>query len=215
MINNENIIDFKNSFFLWETLSGSEGRFNPESVTEVNNEAFLLLSSVMACDVYGKNPLFHDPPYLFEAVFGNNDVKIFRTYKNKTANTTSKKNDLFKTLQYLINTSIHQKLETFDEIAESARTGCQLSGQARYEIDNREVLIKFPIKHINVSKKKREFQVETGKVLFYQDSLEKSVLAYLAFKNFDIINFLTQDGNRNKILSYNAEIEIHSKNSNR
>ena len=216
-VNNEvEMTDFSNSFFLWETVSGSEGRFNVESITEVisgdKKEEFVVLSSVMACDVYGKNPLFHDPPYLFEAVFGAHNVKIFRTYQNKTGNTTNGITDLFKSIRFINKTELYKKLETFDEISEAVRTGCDLIGQAKYIADNNNIIIvKFPVKHINISEKTKEFQVETGKILLYLDSLEKSLLAYLAFKNLNEINFLTQDGSTSKTINYNAKIDIYKK----
>ena len=220
MINEVNeqveMTDFSNSFFLWETVSGSEGRFNLESITEVisgdKKEEFLLLSSVMACDVYGKNPLFHDPPYLFEAVFGAQNVKIFRTYQNKTENTTNKTSDLFKSTRFINNTEIYKKLETFDDISVAVRTGCDLLGQAKYNTENNNIIIvKFPVKHINISEKTKEFQVETGKIFYFQGSLEKSLLAYLAFKNFNEINFLSHDGKASKMINYNAKIDIYKK----
>ena len=209
--------DFLHSFFLWETISDSEGRFNVESITEVicgdKKEEFLLLSSVMACDVYGNNPLFLDPPYLYEAVFGNNDVKIFRTFQNRTRNTINKKTDLFKSTRFLNEKCLFNKLNTFGEIANAVRNGCGLIGRVIYgEETNNRLIVTFPIKHINISEKKKEFQVETGKILCYQGSLENSLLAYLAFKNFDDINFLMQDGNTSKVLNYKAKIDIFTKN---
>ena len=215
MINEEvEMTDFSNSFFLWETVSGSEGRFNLESITEVisgdKKEEFLLLSSVMACDVYGKNPLFHDPSYLFEAVFGAHNVKIFRTYQNKTGHTTNRITDMFKSTRFLNNTEMYYKLESFKEISEAVRIGYDLLGQAKYKTGNNDIItVKFPVKHINISEKTKEFQVETGKILFYLDSLEKSLLAYLAFNNFNEINFLAQDGRLNSVLSYEVEINIY------
>jgi len=211
------MIDFSNSFFLWETTSGSEGRFIVESITEIINDdrkdIFLLLSSVMACDVYGQPPLFHNPPYLFEAVFGINDVKIFRTYLSKTDHSVNRITDLFKSTKFLCKTSLYHKLESFDMIAESVRKGCSLVGEVYYTTDNEDIItIKFPIKHINISEKKRIFQVETGKHLFYQESLEKSSLAFLAFNNFFEINFMIQDENTNSVYSQNAKVNIYKLN---
>jgi len=215
---NREFIDFSHSFFLWETFSGSEGRFQVESTTTIisdgNKEELSLLSSVMACDVYGDNPLFRDPHYLFEAVFGQDMVKVFRTYQSKTDHTVNRITDLFAKTQLRIKKATYAKLDNFRDMVEATRNGTHLLGQVRFNSDQKNVInIKFPIKHINVSEKKKEFQVETGKILFYQDSVRESILAYLSFKDLDTINFLTQDGCLSKIVSYKAEVEIYKKNN--
>ena len=218
MQENMEFIDFSNSFFLWKTLSGSCGRFHLESMSSIlydgKKEDLYLLSSVMACNVYGENPLFHDPPYLYEAVFGNNEVKIFRTYQNKTDNSINVISDIFEKTQLLINKATYSKLDCFQDIFEATRNGYQLFGHIRYNNEkNKAIIIQFPVKHINVSEKQKIFQIETGKIIFYKDSLQKSLLAYLSFKDLDTINFLTQDGAINTIECYKAEIEIYRKNN--
>ncbi len=210
------LTDFTTSQFLWETSSGSTGRFSLESTAEIvkngNSTGIFVLSGVMACDVYGKDPLFLQPPYLFEAVFSDKEVKIFRTYQNKTDHTAHKINELFRSVKPLVKKESFYRLKSFKEIEETVYAGQLLVGQVRYVNDIREIItLTFPIKHINVSNSKNEFQVETGKVLYFQHSLQASQPAYLAFNNFETINFLIENEASKEIKSHKAQVYIYKK----
>ena len=211
----DSLIDFSSSFFLWETLSGSIGRFHLESVTDIIHEdrfeRIVLLQGVMACDVYGKNPLFHAPPYLFEASFTKNEVKFFRTYQSKTANTVHRVNEIFKSSDLHEKYRTYRQLSTISEIHEATVNGENMIGTILYQNKHdKTIRITFPIKHINISLSLQEFQVETGKILIYPDSFKNIRTAYIAFKNFDDINFLIFDHPNNSIENFKAKILIYA-----
>ena len=211
----DSLFDFSSSFFLWETKSGSIGRFHIECVADIlyedYSERIVLLSNVMACDVYGKEPLFHNPSYLYEASFTKNEVKFFRTYHSKTANTVHRINEIFKSSNFHEEYCTYKRLSSISEIHEATVSGKNLIGSVLYKNKHdKTIRITFPIKHINISPSLQELQVETGKVLYYSDSFKNLRTAYLAFKNFDNINFLILDIPNNNIESFNAKILIYA-----
>ena len=212
----DSLFDFSSSFFLWELNSGSLGRFHIESVTDILYEDYLeriaLLNGVMACDVYGNDPLFHNPSYLYEASFTNNTVKYFRTFQFKTANTVGQINEIFKKVDLHEKYCTYRQLYTFSEIHEATVNGEILIGMLNYQNKyGKSLKITFPIKHINISQSLQEFQVETGKVIFYPDNFNNIKTAYIAFKNLYSVNFLILDSDGDYTVNLKANISIYAK----
>ena len=80
------MIDFPQSYYTWLTHENSYGRFNIESICNIYDnkdnqiDTIYSLSGVMACDVYGKSPLFYSPSFFYQPIFSKSHVKTFRSF---------------------------------------------------------------------------------------------------------------------------------------
>jgi hypothetical protein len=194
----ETIYDFEKSFITFVVKGYSNyGRFKLESVTTVRKgdveEKFILLSPVMACDVYGKESLFKDPPYLYQALFSNNHYKIFRTYLPgmRQDNNSGCIEELFEGLEKCFMNKEALRLTDNKEIIAATMANRPLTARMTFEnINGFNISAEFPIKHINVHPEREVFQVETGTAAFpnitnnAMNKIENFNVLYLAFSSF-------------------------------
>lgn len=102
------------SWFCWRTRSGSRGRWAVEALLRTEEETFVLLGRVMACEVYGRDPLFRDPPYAFQALFGRERFKFFRTYGNGDRDDTVRDvREVFSETVFLPRTGLFREAEGY------------------------------------------------------------------------------------------------------
>ncbi len=167
-------IDFAASHLTWLTKrERSYGRFQIEGVCTVRadhpdaEETFCLAPAVVAGNVYAENDLIKSPPYLFQIVASKNRHVIFRTYvpqgvPHGNAGTNA---ELFTEMMICLKERESVVLDDFDDIEAAVRKGAVLSARMRYEKRyGGKIDVEFPIKHINIKKEARMFQVETGPI---------------------------------------------------
>ncbi len=206
-------IDFASSYFLWETHSGSLGRFQVESITILQHEDdnfIWLLTPAVACEVYGKNPLFCEPPYFFTSVFNKDMVKIFRNYRKKNADTVNKVSDIFSSIKPLLHEALRQKIVCIEDLKLAVTSGKQIIG--KFRVETKEIpfqTIYFPVKHINISVNTNEFQVETGLVLYHPKLFKNSAVAFIAFNNYTTVDFMIFENNSYIQKSLNGTVELY------
>lgn len=215
------LIDFNKSYLTWLTKDNSYGRFNIEAVCEIEDlinkatETYYLLSTVMACDVYGKKSLFRNPSYTFTAIFSSKEFKRIRNYTSlgKIDIDYGAISDAFKSTEIRLNKSYCRRTEINHIGGLIKDAECLISCVDLVDYHpNYTVKIIFPIKHINYRRNHVvEFQMETGMVIL-PNYLSKSQilikdisLAYIAFNSLDKvqIHFQTSD--------HNGEIEFNTK----
>ena len=169
-------IDFQNSSITWLTRSDeSYGRFALESLCSIRNEltgivdSYGLGTQVLAGHVYGTTGLVMKPTYLFQIVASQSRHKIFRTYlRHRPASDSADRNaSLFKEMDLRVIKQAATLLQDFEAIEQHFNRHSQLSARVSFALDGAaSIEIEFPVKHINLSRTKRCFQVETGPVLF-------------------------------------------------
>jgi len=131
-------------------------------------ETYYLAPAVIAGNVYAKNDMVKNPVYLFQIAASKQKHVIFRTFVSPSGNQSSVDNNsaLFEEVQLHIIKKEATVLKNYDDIEfhflnHSAMTACIC-----YETgQNLQVEIEFPIKHINIQREKRLYQVETGPIL--------------------------------------------------
>lgn len=192
------MIDFQNSYITWLTTDNSYGRFNIESVLNVFDSSGILLDTfvticgVVACNVYGPYPLFIQPPFLFQAIISKSKIKIFRLHHlDRNCDSFENINDKFIEIKTNI-IHINEKttsLSNFIDISDAVLNNKSIIGQTIIQKEKLMYELIYPVKHINISLKKKSFQVETG-VIGYVDfnnhdniSCHDFYLIYIAFKD--------------------------------
>lgn len=219
-------IDFDNSYITWLTTDDSYGRFNIEAVCQIENiqtgitNNFYLLSTVMACNVYGKKDLFHDPPYTFTAIFSKDSIKRIRNYSDQINNNSDIKfiTDVFKDVNYHIELKKYAELNNTENIIETTLKNQKIIAVIENKIDEiTNIKYIFPVKHINVKKvPSLQFQVETGPILFNKNnyySLDELNSFYIAFNNLEYYKIIPRNlTNKITIISISGKISLLSKN---
>ena len=207
-------IDFSRSFCTWLLKEqAGYGRFNLEAILRTSHEEFLLLSGVMAANVYGKGNLILKPTYEFAAVFGQNRYRVFRTHASYTEkqDTVHPISDRFQTVERHLAITSSNVLSTQQQIIEATRSNKALNAHMR--LHTCELI--FPVKHINVQTDTNEFQVETGPILFpssVQDiNLETLKQAFTAFNRLDEIEFVLREAVKvdNTTIRHYDSVEKH------
>jgi hypothetical protein len=208
-------IDFSRSFLTWLLKEQSGyGRFNIEAVLRTSSEDFLLLSGVMAANVYGKENLILKPAYEFAAVFGKSRYRIFRTHAlyNETQDTLDLISDRFQSVERHLARVSGPVLSTPQQIIEATRANQILNAHMR--LPTCELI--FPVKHINVQTDRNEFQVETGPILFPGNfkSIELAAFqqAFIVFNRLHQAEFAVRDAVKvdNTTIRHYETIEKHA-----
>lgn len=189
-------IDFSRSFCTWLLKEQSGyGRFMIEAVLRTSIEEFLLLSGVMAANVYAKENLILKPPYEFAAVFGKNRYRVFRTHAlyNEKQDTTDIISDRFQSVERCLTRVPGTVLPAPQQIIEATRNNKILNAHMR--LPTCELI--FPVKHMNVQTDTGKFQVETGPILFPSDfqnvDLASLKQAFTVFNRLDEAEFVLRD----------------------
>lgn len=208
-------IDFSSSFCTWLLKEQSGyGRFNIEAVLRTSIEEFLLLSGVVAANVYGKQNLILKPAYEFAAVFGKNRYRVFRTHAayDEKQDTIDIISDRFQSVERYITRVSGMALSTPEQIIEATRTNKILNAHMR--LPRCELI--FPVKHMNVQTDTKKFQVETGPMLFPSDfqnvDLASLKQAFTVFNRLDEAEFVLRDTVKvdNATIRHYEAIEKHT-----
>ena len=194
-------IDFSGSYLTWLTYKEkSYGRFQIEAACAIRNlssgkaETYYLAPAVIAGNVYAKNDLVKQPAYLFQIAASQERHVIFRTYVSYKEDQRSfdKNFDLFDGIDLHITRKESVALKDFYDILFHFQKHNSMSARMSYETQQRfQIEIEFPIKHINLQREKRLFQVETGPILFpseplgYRLSEERGCFFNTAFIHFN------------------------------
>lgn len=194
-------VDFQNSYLLWITKDRKiNGRFSIEAtcrITDIENnilQEYYLLSGVMASNVFEGNGLIKNPPYLYQAVFSQNEFKIFRTFffqqnilddfgfildRFEKVETVLKR----KNFEEYNKLSTHHKAETFRNSMNGSISG-HINQKYKFTLE-------FPIKHINIDD--QNIQVETGNIIFpdFKEKMDINnlKLSFVTIRNFTLIEF--------------------------
>jgi len=198
------MIDFSQSYVTWLTHNKSYGRFNLESIcnvydkNDIHIDTFYGLSNVMACDVYGKSPLFHQPPFSYQAVFSATQVKFFRTFSPYMEKDNVKNiKEVFSNVNTRVLNLDKEKstsLNTVEEIHNNLLANKPFVSQIRFNRNQLKFEVLFPVKHINTNLVDRMFQVETGPVVLFKNNYNTDISnlaqAYVSYNNFSEVDFL-------------------------
>lgn len=171
------IISFSISHIFWKTKTqGSRGRFSIESLCHVNHhkanyeESYYLAAGVMAGNLYEKENLPKVPSYKFQIAASKDNFYIFRDYqddsikKNDTDNFGLNK-DLFSAISFDIKTVQSKTVVKISDIVRKIYAGAILNTKIEFKLEDHEMTLEFPIKHINIRADQKCYQVETGPVL--------------------------------------------------
>lgn len=180
-IQNVKCIDFEYSSIGWKTKKDSQGIFRIDAVLKEkkNNNLNYLANTVLAGNVYGASILPIVPNYNFQWLTNGKKRIIFRTFANNRTKIDKKNNkDIEK---YLLNIKYKKKKEIFIE---------SLTKKPKYfnnfllcKIDLGNQISEFPIKHINIHTKNKNFQVETGPILLKKN--KKFISAFIFFNSIN------------------------------
>ena len=174
------IVDFRSSSVSW--LGESEGTFKIASMLKLNRpnkpaELFALTENILAGNVYAKQKLIKSPPYLFQFVMSKNYQKIMRTdldnrqfylfplraFRKKIKDTEG---DIFHDKTHLDIRYRQARLNDVDDIFLKNRVCFDRTARLSFSKDQIEFSAEFPIRHLNTRSHSKEWQVETGPVLF-------------------------------------------------
>ncbi|MDI9569395.1 MAG: hypothetical protein QM278_01470 [Pseudomonadota bacterium] len=178
-------IDFAASHLAWLTKKErSYGRFQIEAVCTVladlqgAEETFCLAAAVVAGNVYAEKDLIKIPPYLFQIVASKDRHVIFRTSIPQLGHhgSVGANGELFAEMSLCLKEREAVVLDDFDYIEAAVRKGAALSARiCREKSSVGKIDIEFPIKHINIRKETRLFQVETGPIAVISERSEADV----------------------------------------
>jgi hypothetical protein len=170
---------------------------------EESKNTFYGLNGVMACNVYGESPLFYSPSFYYQAIFSESDVKIMRSfYPEQEKDSVQKIEDKFSHVKseicYLAQEE-KKELKNLEEINAVIESTKPIVGQVKFVQEEFEIELLFPVKHINTSVTKQQFQVETGSVLMLDlekemdGSIKNLTQAFISFNNYTAVDFLLYD----------------------
>lgn len=175
-------IDFSASYLSWLTRKEeSYGRFQLEAACTIRGfssektETYYLAPAVIAGNVYAKNDLVKQPVYLFQIAASQGRHVIFRTFVSHVDDRNSFDNNskLFEEFEFYISRKEAVVLKDFDDIDFHFQQHNSMSARMCYETQQHiQIEIEFPIKHINIQRERRLFQVETGPILIPSETLD-------------------------------------------
>jgi len=168
-------IDFPMSSLTWLT-EGEKGygRFALESVCSLRDAStgttvtYGLGSEVLAGHVYGAAGLVMKPNYLFQIAASPKAHAIFRTYARHRPDRDSSGTNagLFKEMDLKVVNRGAVVLCDFAAIEDHFDRHSQFSARVTFpQVAATVVEIEFPVKHVNLQRAHRRFQVETGPIL--------------------------------------------------
>jgi len=149
----------------------------------------------MAGNVHGPPPLIKDPTYAFQAMFSDNgSFKILRTYANHADDTLGITEEVFENIDVRLKSCAISRLDSIGRVLKATLENRTLTSKVVYRIAAHEILMEFPIKHINVKDEGGQaFQVETGPLLFMVPNsncdLDSLTLSYVNFNRFDQLTY--------------------------
>ena len=204
-MNSSEIVDFNKSNFSW--LGDSKGKFKIASIISITKETtiknrYILTENVLAGNVYSKNNLIKTPSYLFQVIASKKYQKIFRTDLDSKFFDLSPKN-LFRrnildsegnifgdNLNFNIKYKCSYYNRSFEDLNKNF-SSFDFNSRISFKKNGGTFFIEFPIKHLNLNEQNKEWQVETGPIIFpilNNDtySLIPSFIFFNSFKKIDV-----------------------------
>lgn len=203
------LLDFNQSFLKWKTKEYSEAIFKIESTFKANDGIiWYLSSSVLAGNVYADNNLPKIPMYHFLWALSNSESIIYRYYNNNQ-NHSRITNNWFNKTEIVSTYNECQRILTFEDLITCFKRNAGLI----VEVEVNSNIISFPIKHINILEDRKQFQIETGPVLFDHGGYLRP--CFIHFNEFKKI-YISYDYPHlsNLYDSYSAEVIIYCYASN-
>tara|TARA_X000000368_G_C23022562_1_gene708678 strand:+ start:182 stop:895 length:714 start_codon:yes stop_codon:yes gene_type:complete len=227
-------INFSRSSLYWE--GESSGIFDLISVLKIYHEnkieIFGLSQSVLAGNMYKKNNLLKEPPYLFQVAGSNYQQTIFRSkiltnkkstlrlYKSEVSDTSGK--PLFKIFKLKLTKESSINVNKYISMKSHFKKN-NFSAKIKLNINKSVFFLEFPINHFNINSKKKMWQAETGPVLFPFEIKNKNSFKFLPtfvhFNSFDKVevfydypfgNRLEKFHNNKIIQKFKCKINIFS-----
>lgn len=200
-------IDFSQSFCTWQlNEQASYGRFSVDALVRTQPpvtatpQTFLLLSEVMAADVYGRGPrLLYDPPFQFAAIFGPDQYRVLRTHApwDPRQDSMQAHADRFSAVNPQLAWAPAQRITETDALIAATLAPHPLVAHIQLHPG---IELVFPVRHINVQTDTRQFQLETGPILMPDpDALSQAGAidqlhpAFIACQHWDRAEFLLRD----------------------
>ena len=196
-LNKTKRVDFINSSFGWN--GASKGIFNIISLLiyksideERKKETFALGQSVLAGNMYSDKELLKHPSYMFQLAGSISEQSIFRSFISEipeSGKTLDNYDELiFEDFQVNIKNEKARIVEKFYDI-KSLFSRNRFSAKIFFKMDSYDINLEFPIYHINIKKKNKMWQVETGPILFpliEKDKVSpKHIPSFIHFNSFD------------------------------
>ena len=160
-------VDFNNSTIGWELKKGSIGLFKLDCKLKIqkNNQLYYLAKTVVAGNVYGNSTLPIIPNYNYQWAINGQERLVFRNFKNKVI--VDNKKDI-RVKRFFVNINYKKKKEISIEKLYNMKNFFNKSLICRLEIFDQ--ICEFPINHININIKNKNFQIETGPILLKKES---------------------------------------------
>ena len=151
-----------------------------------------MVPAVIAGNVYAEDGLVKHPTYMFQIAASQNRHVIFRTFASYKIDQDSidKNVELFEEINIHIIKNKAVALEDFDSIDLQFQQHQSISALMYYETEqNERIEIEFPIKHINIQKERKLFQVETGPILIPSECPADRLSAQTCFLDTAFVHF--------------------------
>ena len=160
-------LDFNHSSIGWELKKGSVGLFKLDCKLKIKktNQFYYLAKTVVAGNVYGKSTLPIIPNYNYQWAINGQKRIVFRNFKNKVI--IDNKKDI-RVKRFFKNISYKKKKEISINKIYSMNNFFNKSLICRLEIFDQ--ICEFPINHINIHIKNKNFQIETGPIMLKKES---------------------------------------------
>lgn len=218
-------INFCNSTISWLTQQEqSYGLFQVEARLSVSIvacnflEVYYLLSGVMAGNMYTSGAVIKSPSYHFQAILSEQHFKIFRIHTGNTVDkdTHGKLEDVFAKVDFMIDTQPYDRLNEVKSIKNAIQNRCKLNVAMQLKhLPQAQVLVEFPVKHININQRETMWQVETGPVIIpdagfaHHPSIENLVLAYTNFNKNKEAEFAILETQKNRSIRAFSAIQAY------
>lgn len=169
------IVDFRSSSIGWILKSNTIGLFKiSSSLTSIKSKKiFFLAEIVMAGNVFSKKELPIIPHYFYQWCTDGKYRVVYRVSKNGNFSRDKKKN----IKRFLLNLRYKKLIELPAEYLFKSKDLLNEGLTCRIIYNNQ--LCEFLINHINLDKKRKQFQIETGPVLLMKNNKPTSAFIFI------------------------------------
>jgi hypothetical protein len=203
-MSSEDMVDFNRSSFTWSgERRETEARFALDAVCVMRDRStaaaavYALGSAVVAARVYATERMVMEPHYFFQVAVSNKNHVMLRTFlrHRDKADSVSSNSGKFRDLDLHIVRGPATRVADYGVLESVFDAHAVMSARLHLNRDDRTSLeLEFPVRHINLRRSDRKFQVETGPVLFpaeipddwaERDSIPVFRTAYVHFNRLD------------------------------
>jgi len=170
------IVDFRSSSVGWILKSNTIGLFKISSSLKSikSKKIFFLAEIVMAGNVFGKKELPIIPHYFYQWCTDGKSRVVYRVSKNGNFSSDKKKKIIKR---FLLNLRYKKLIELPAEYLFKSKNLLNEGLTCRIIYNNQ--LCEFLINHINLDKKQKQFQIETGPVLLMKNNKPTSAFIFI------------------------------------